>query len=386
MKFVFRKKRNLFFATLLDWLGYPIIGYFRRKKKPATMEAKNILLVRLDHLGDALAVSDASRLLKKKFPMARIAFLVSSMGAAVLQNNPYVDELIVYDAPWFLRKKAVKKKGIGFWDLSKLIREKEFDLALAPRGDLRENFLLWKAGIPRRIGFGITGGGFFLSEEIFYRFGVHESQHTMDILRTLGIREGCLEKKVYFSEDEEKQFSDMMCAQGVSPAEQWVGFQLDAGTESKNWPEENSRLFLKKFSVKFPNQKMLFVGSDIAKSDRLMEFVRAEKIASNYLSLVGKTSARELFYVLRTLRVFVGHDSGPTHVAASMGVPTLFLYSGTNVFEEWKPLSAAASVLRHPVPCAPCYRTDCNVSGHPCMADIQPESVLDWLEQKIGKP
>ncbi len=385
MKYVFKKNLYILLVCLLDAAGYAFFWVFRRK--PTTVpEVQNILLIRLDHLGDVLGVSGAPELLKKKFPKARVTFLTSSLGSSVMQNNPYVDEMIVYDPPWFSRKKGnPEKKEIRFLDLPGLVRGKGFDLALSLRGDLRENFLLWKAGVSRRIGFGITGGGFFLTDEILYRFGVHESEHTADILRALGIHEGPGERAIYFSEQEERMFAEKMLSWGISSAERWVGFQLGAGVEAKNWPEENIRLFFKKFVQNFPREKILLVGSDRDVSGRLMKFIEAEGLGANFLSLVGKTSARELFYVLKRLRAFIGPDSGPAHAAAGMGVPTLFLYSGTNVFEEWRSLSESASFLRHVTPCMPCFRTACNVDGHPCMAQIEPQTVLNWLLEKKEK-
>ena len=92
---------------------------------------------------------------------------------------------------------------------------------------------------------------------------------------------------------------------------------------------------------------------------------------------------RDLCLLMKRFRVFIGPDSGPTHIAASLGVPSLFLYSGTNVFEQWKPLSEAAVILRHSVPCSPCHLEVCNVQGHPCMSEIKPEAVLKALEEKL---
>ena len=384
-RYLFRKKIYFLLAFILDAIGYPIAFLLRLARVAPASFPKNILLVRLDHLGDALGASGIPSLIKKQFPQTRVTFLTASLGAAVLANNPFVDEIIIYDAPWFSRKKGERDKGIHFAELSRLLRGKGFDAAVVLRGDLRENFLTWKAGIPRRVGFGVTGGGFFLNNEIAYRVGVHESEHAIDALRALGLLETRPANAIYFSSEEEAAFSKKMEAWGMVEG-RWIGFQLDAGASSKNWPEQNIRLLMKKFAERFPQKQMVLVGADGAMSERLMGFAAQEKLASTFLSLAGKTSPRELFFVLKHLEAFIGPDSGPAHVAASMGVPTLFLYSGTNVFEEWKPLSAAASVLRQAVACAPCYRTSCNVSGHPCMADIQPESVLDWLEQKMGNP
>ena len=99
-------------------------------------------------------------------------------------------------------------------------------------------------------------------------------------------------------------------------------------------------------------------------------------------NLIGRTSLRELLFLIRRSRLFIGPDSGPTHVAASYGIPTLFLYSGTNVFEQWRSLEENAEFLRHSVPCSPCHLTRCPVQGHPCMTGIEPSAILLWIKER----
>lgn len=380
-RYVFRKKRYSALASLLDAAGYPLFGIFARKN-PAVGPPENVLFVRLDHLGDALMASGAPALLKKRFPAARVTFLTSSAGSAVLKNNPYVDEVLVYDAPWFAR--GSKESSASFPALVRELRARRFDLGVGLRGDLRENYLLWKAGVGLRTGYGITGGGFFLNREIPYRFGAHESEHTMDLLKAVGISSGQLSKAIYFSGEEERAFSAKLRAWGISPEDRWVGFQIDAGTTSKTWPESHAAELMRLFARGSAGEKIVLVGGDPTRAERLMdaalEAAQAEG-AEHFgaLNLCGKTSVRELFFLLKHLRAFVGHDSGPSHAAAAMGVPTLFLYSGTNDFEQWRPVAEGVRVLRHPVPCSPCHRTVCPYPDHPCMTGISPKDAAAWL-------
>jgi ADP-heptose:LPS heptosyltransferase len=97
------------------------------------------------------------------------------------------------------------------------------------------------------------------------------------------------------------------------------------------------------------------------------------------VDLGGRTSLRQLCALMPLLDAFIGPDSGPTHLAAASGVPTVFLFSGQNEYGRWKPRAERARTLRREVPCAPCGLRRCTVAGHPCMAGIDPAEALEAL-------
>ena len=123
----------------------------------------------------------------------------------------------------------------------------------------------------------------------------------------------------------------------------------------------------------------MLVGSDA----RIAAGLAGDFHPSRLINLTGKTSLRELLLLCGRFKFFIGPDSGPSHIASSLGIPTVFLYSGSNDFNVWRPLAENATVLRNPVPCAPCGLEVCNVQGHPCMSGITPQSVLDILEKQV---
>jgi len=379
-KYIFRKKINIFFADLLDAAGPSFFRVKQNKAQPKTYPPTHILVVRLDHLGDILLSTAVPKILKENFPDCRVTFLTSGAAAALLENNPFVDEALVYQAPWFSRKGAPKNaRSIGFFKLAALLKQKKIQMALSLRGDLRENFLLWLADIPERIGYGITGGGFFMTREISYRRGMHESRHTLDLLKTIGVRRERLLPQIYFSKEEEL-ISKNCETWGHDANDKLIGVQLEAGTSAKEWPLSHMKTFVDLCAKELSEYKIVFVGTDAGRFSWISENPSIERQRVN---LIGKTSLRELLSLMKHFQVFISPDSGPAHIAACLGVPTLFLYSGTNVFEEWKPLAESAFVLRHETPCAPCGLRRCNVSGHPCMAGIEPEKVLRFIKEKM---
>ena len=331
---------------------------FRKRKNPpaAALSPKKILVIRRDQIGDILPATALPQILKEHFSGAELHFLTSAAGEELLRNNPYVDRV---------------------WTDSRRMRGQKYDLGFAPRGDVRDNFLMWRLGAGRRLGYGITGGGFFLTDEIPYKKGVHESRHTLDLLNVLGVHPAKLAPSIHWSAEEERRFEKQLAGQGVS-GPGWIGVQVDAGTEAKQWPLENFKRFLEGLQSKFPDAKTVLVGADRARARELAGAAPGLRV----VDLAGKTGLRELLYLLKRLSLFIGADSGPGHAAASFGVPVLFLYSGTNVFDEWRSLEESAEFLRNPVPCSPCHLTLCPVPGHPCMTGIAPKRAVDWVLER----
>ncbi len=376
MKYLFKKKTLAAAVSAFDLVGRGLFALAPRRKAPAAF--RHALVVRLDHLGDILPATAVPKMLKENLGVGRVTFLTSSTGAALVRNNPFVDHALVYDAPWFSRGR--RPAGDNYPGLVGRLKGMDIDLGLSLRGDLRENTLLCLAGIPERVGYGVTGGGFLLTREVPYRWGVHEREHTLDLLRAIGIRAATLDARIYFSDEEKESFEARTAEWGLDKSSP-VGIQFEAGSRAKEWPEVNAKQFLKAAAKKFEKRALIFVGTDKARFRWLSSYV-SEHPQLPWTDFLGKTDIRELAYIVSRLSAFIGPDSGPAHLAAAFGVPTLFLYSGTNAFSEWRSLAERADFLKNAVPCAPCGLTECRVEGHPCMAGIDAERVIDWVAQK----
>ncbi len=379
MKYIFKKKLNIVLVTIFDAFGYFFLKIFYRHKQASKKESKSVLIIRMDHLGDVLAATALPKVIKESLPGCRVIFLTASWAAPLLENNPFVDEVLVFDPSWFSRKGYLKtRQSLSWMQLVRTLKLKKIDAALGLRGDLRENFIMALAGIRERIGYGVTGGGFLLTKEAVYRKDAHESAHTLDLLNALGIRREALEPRLYFSDAEVASFNERLGRLGIQGEEKYVGFLMGAGSASKEWPVENTDAFLKLFSEGLTRYKMLIVGSSLARSADL-HGVDGRRV----INLAGETSLRELCLLAGKSACFIGPDSGPTHIAAALGVPAIFLFSGTNRLEQWKPLSESAVILSHPVPCSPCGLEVCPIKGHPCMSGISPDKLLKTLETRL---
>ncbi len=380
-QYIFRKKRWKFLASALDAAGHLLSG-FPSGFKDLPKETRAILVVRLDHIGDIVRATAIPQLIKETYPTTKLIFLTNSAGAQLIEGNPYVDETIVFDPTWYQKnhtKAVAKSHNLG--QAVQLLKNRKIDVAILPRGDIRENALAKMAGIPFRVGYGITGGSFLLSRVVRYRKDAHEDEHTMDVLRAFGIDVNWLRPRLYCQGTEESA-KKVFLRFGMDSDLPWVGIQMEAGTPAKEWDLKQIHGFLYECISEFQKANFYFVGQnkDVAK---ILDQILSDHPKLRWVNLIGKTSLGDLSVLLSKSRAFVGFDSGPTHMAAALDVPTLFVYSGTNDFEAWKPLGENATVFKNKVDCSPCHLTKCTVEGHPCLAGVSQASVIHWIKERL---
>jgi hypothetical protein len=106
------------------------------------------------------------------------------------------------------------------------------------------------------------------------------------------------------------------------------------------------------------------------------------------VSLVGRTALADLTGVLRSCVLYLGNNSGPQHIAAALGVPTVGIYSGVVDAAEWGPTGRHAIALQRNMICSPCYLVkpeDC-VRDMACLKRLEPAVVHGYCEMLLARP
>ena len=160
---------------------------------------------------------------------------------------------------------------------------------------------------------------------------------------------------------------------------------LSIGTKapSKDWEDIRWIPFLRGFRSRYPEFCAVFIGAreEYERCNHLMQ-------ESGFLgiNLCGLTGPRVSAAVLAKTRIFVGHDSGPMHLAACMGVPVVAIFSARNLAGEWYPRGGSIQnrIIYHKTECAGCGLVDCIVEKKKCIMSITPDEVLDACGQILG--
>jgi ADP-heptose:LPS heptosyltransferase len=344
-KYVYRAAWRRGLAYLLDAAGSLVVGAltFGRglKPEPSLLDhPQDILVIRLDHLGDVIFLRPCLLALRAHFPRAKITVLTSRAGAELLSGDRYVDRLLTWEAPWFSRQTGTSET-LSFWQLAGRLRQMHFDVSLDPRGDLRHHLLAWLAGVRLRVGYGITGGAFLLHLKRPLPRASHEVERNLQLAALLGV-EPVVERYVPLNFSEE----DLRFGQSVwsSPVKRVV-MHPAAGDPAKRWPM--NRLIEICDALERQGCEMILVGSA---QDHFAAQVLANACAHPPRVLAGATTLSQLAAVIASADALVGSDSGPAHIALTQGVPTVMLWSRTNQPEEWGPWGRGvqAVVVRDP--------------------------------------
>lgn len=148
-----------------------------------------------------------------------------------------------------------------------------------------------------------------------------------------------------------------------------VGAKVDV----QDWGDANWRRLLRGLSSSLPGWGLVMLGS--AEERRRCEHLLNEWVGTGF-NLCGALSVRVSAAILTRCRMFVGHDSGPMHLAAAVGIPCVAVFSSRNLPGEWFPYGPGHRILYRPMPCQGCRLDVCLERGKACIRSITAEEVL----------
>ena len=329
-------------------------------------EIKRILVRGTNWLGDAVMTTPALRQLRASFPAAHIALLATPLTAGLFEGSPFVDEVMPYRR---------KEDGVAaFQKAVREIRARQFDAALLFQNAFEAALLAWLGGVPVRMGYAMHGRAALLTHRLQHddsHQGRHQVHDYLDIVERATQLAGAL-----FERDTVASLTasaaQLQAAQTLLRRRNLTQRPLIAlntaatNSRAKCWPSENFAALADRLSAERGAQIVL-IGAASERDNAAV--VIAQMRTSQAVNLAGETSMSELIGLLATCDLLVSNDTGPAHVAAALGTPTLTLFGPTNEFET-APTGAHAELLRvGGIECARCMHRDCPID-HRCMTRL----------------
>lgn len=153
--------------------------------------------------------------------------------------------------------------------------------------------------------------------------------------------------------------------------------------QPNDWGQENWRALLGRLSLKYPSYGLVMVG---AKEDAAVcEYAALDWLGAK-VNLAGKLNPRESAAVFSHAKVFIGPDSGPKHLAASVGTPCVCVFSARDLPGEWFPPGDRNIVLYRQPECAICRLETCIVMGKKCILSITVEEMAQAVDRVLSHP
>ena len=345
-----------------------------------------ILLVQLDHLGDAIISTAMLSVLRKRYPQASIEVLAGPWNREVFEALPEVSRVHVSRANRFARGGLARLAWIPatfWWGL--ILRRRKVELGIDVRGEFPAALILWLCGARRRLGWNCGGGGFLLTDGPEFVAGRPEVESRMALLAVLGIGPSkAAPRRPSFRPGGAARRQIARRVAELSAPEPTAGprvvLHVGSGTPAKAWPVEHWRELLGRIIVGH-GARVVLAGS---RQDRI---VAAEILGGRawpgVADWTGRLSVAELAALFEQVDLLVGVDSGPAHLAAAVGTPVVVLFSGTNSPRQWQPCGEQVVLIRRAVGCSPCHRQRCPRADHPCMGLLRPRQVAVEVDKLL---
>jgi ADP-heptose:LPS heptosyltransferase len=351
-------------------------------------QVRRILAIRLDHLGDLLLTFPAISRLQELFPQAEITLLVGSWARALAESHPCVKQVLTYD--YFNASSAQPPNTLPPLEHERIrdwLGRYRFDLAIDFR---RENetseFLRW-SGAPLTAGFANAADCPWLSVSMPYepnapreRPRLHISQeHVQLVDRLRTVSQVGVWPEVRLTSEERMAAEEALDASIPLQSFPLVAIHPGSGRSIKCWPVEHFSRLADRCCERL-GAFVVLLGAP-SESALVQDVLQRMCCSGDAASLVGQLSVRQLLAVLPRFDLFVGNDSGPTHLAAAQGGPTLCIGSGTNDPLQWAPLGPSALTIHRRMACSPCHlreRDECPFDVA-CLRDLSVEEVWEAL-------
>ena len=369
--YIYLRLRNIVLRSLL------LFTKAYSSEELSGIDISNVLVVKLDRIGDMVMTTPIFRALKKGWPNAQISVLVNPVNKSAINNNPFIDSIYVYDKE--KKHKSLNSK-IHFF---RSIREKEFDLVIDPYLDyeLKTSFITRFVGSKFRLGFEFAG------REIFYNIRyparafpvLTEKKHIVDyyfdLISSLGIKADRKQPEIFLTSGEKENASQRLKSKGLKPEDKVIGIHPGAHYESQRWPVEKFAAVSDYLITRYNAKIILFAGR--AEKQLLSEF---RGYAVNTPIFLEDLSLREFMSTLSHCSLFLCNNSGPLHIAAALNIPTVSTM-GPTIPYHWWPYGKDHIVLRKNVDCSPCKKGICET--HECMELITTNDFIAAVESQI---
>ncbi|WP_337865907.1 glycosyltransferase family 9 protein [Ignavibacterium sp.] len=290
------------------------------------------LIARIDRIGDVVLSTPLPREIKRVYPDCFIASLVRDYTKDIYINNPFVDEIIIYD--------ETDNSFESFTKQVQLIRSYKFTHAFMLLPDERINYILFFAGVPFRVGVGhkifqmLTFTKFV--ERKKYNPLRHEADYALDMIRKLGIEPISFEPEIYLDEYERQQALEFRKLY-VNNDEKLVGINTTSGNSAPNLKSSEYKKLIQKF---LQDDKIKVIVTDKNPPQELLEITEIQfPIVDNKL--------RDSIIKFSALDLLISNSTGPMHICAALKVPTLSLFCPLTACSPklWGPLGNISEIM-----------------------------------------
>ncbi|MFC1808654.1 glycosyltransferase family 9 protein [Candidatus Omnitrophota bacterium] len=339
-------------------------------------ENLRILITRTDRIGDLVLSTPVLSEIKKKYPQCFLAVMTLPSTAQLLENNPAIDEIIIYD------KRGTHKQWWRHVSFVSMIRSKKFDCAIHLHPTNRVHWISFLSSIPVRIGYN-RKSSFLLTHKCIHekqQGKKHEGEYNFDLLSYLNIPcPKSISPQFYVCEKDNKEFDSLLKHNNIVINETSFIINPGASCSSKMWPAKRFATLANTIAENY-NLIPIVIGDRHTKqaTDTVKKHLKVSYIDFSEARL----TLRLLGVLFSRARFLISNDTGVVHLATAVGLPVVAIFGRSQKGlgpTRWRPLGEKSYFLHKPPECITCEAHNCT-KAFKCLSNIEIEDILTLLK------
>lgn len=339
--------------------------------------------MRLRLVGDVVFTTPAVHAVRRRFPEARLDYLVETAAAPIIRHSPDLDRVIELSRPRGLARIAYDLA------LARRLRRERYDLAIDFHGGPRSAWLTWATRAPKRLGFDIPGRRWAYTTRVPWHPHLLPPRHSVlnqwAVVTPLGIAPPTPEAdpvRMTPGADAVRRAEARLHQAHVEPDTPLVVLHVSASNPFRRWPRQAFAQVAASLAADDPRRRIMITAGPSeadAASAIAEEARRLAGEAGGAILQGGEPALDELQVIMSRAQLFIGGDSGPLHIAATTAVPVVALFGPTLPARSmpWRPGSSSADAVEPgPLECRPCHQRTCVPGDFRCLTSIPPDRVI----------
>ncbi len=302
---------------------------------------KKILVIQQKMIGDVLLSSILCEWIKKHVPESEVHYCIHANTLPVVQNNPFIDQVVLFNP-----KKQKNKKA--FWKFLKQIRREHYDTVIDAYGKTESNLIAWSSRAPKRISYKKWYSRFFYTETVTRKPIVYTNAGNAleDRLRLVvpedAIAENILKPKIYLTESERQEAKKRLVSDGIDGNKPLIMIGILGSAQNKSLPHKTMAQLIDATIAQTHGQLIFnFIPSQKEEVLQIYKLIDHSKKSHVFLGTYGK-GLREFLGLLSHCSMLIGNEGGAVNMAKALNIPTFTVFSpwihkkAWNLFEDGK--------------------------------------------------
>jgi lipopolysaccharide heptosyltransferase II len=330
-------------------------------------EIKKILCIKPRGIGDIVLSTIILDNLIAHFPNAKIDYLTEHFAKYSVKNNPLVNKVLTMHKTELVFKVALR------------VRKEKYDLIIDLWSNPRSAQITFLSGVKYRVGYAYRGRKYAYNIMGTSDKGVHHSaEHNLELLKPLDIN--IISKKIhYYLGALEKFFADDFFTENKLDGEKVFGIIPAGGWDSKRCDKEKWVEICNE-AVRNFSCKILVLWGPGDESDA--EFIKSN--LNEHCLLAPKSTLPQMSAMISKCKLVIANDSGPMHISAALGVPTLGFFGPTNPQAHGPYSSNSDYVIKEDLHCIICNKLICPYQ-HECMKELEVNKVIEKIKALLNE-